>query len=98
MSPTYHDLVYGHPTEILAHTMEGEGWGPKTLVANQTVKVFGEEKMMWRGEFFLTTGKLDVPLIRALDNTVTLMICPLQISAFSLFENERGRVFWIIKS
>lgn len=58
MSPTYHDLVYGHPTEILAHTMEGEGWGPKTLVANQTVKVFGEEKMMWRGEFFLTTGVL----------------------------------------
>ena len=57
MSPTYHDLVYGHPKTIHTDTLEGEGWGPKSLVQNQTVKVYGTDKMDWRGESFLTAGK-----------------------------------------
>ena len=31
MSPTYQDVVYGHPVEAYISTLEGEGWGPKTL-------------------------------------------------------------------
>ena len=37
--------------------LEG-GWGPKTLVQNQTIKVFGSDKMDWRGESFVITGKI----------------------------------------
>jgi len=54
-SPTYHELAWGDPKEIHTDTLEG-GWGPKTLVQNQTVKVFGSEKMHWRGETFLVAG------------------------------------------
>lgn len=54
-SPTYHDLAWGEPKEIQTDILEG-GWGPKTLVQNQTVKVFGSEKMKWRGECFLVAG------------------------------------------
>ena len=58
LSPTYHTLVYGQPLDISVHTMEGEGWGPKTESLNRTaIKVFGSEKMQWRGECFLMTGK-----------------------------------------
>merc|ERR1719499_3032855 len=50
LSPTYHTLVYGQPLDISVHTMEGEGWGPKTESLNRTaIKVFGSEKMQWRG-------------------------------------------------
>jgi len=54
-SPTYHELAWGDPKEIFTDTLEG-GWGPKTLVQNQTVKVYGSEKMHWRGESFLVAG------------------------------------------
>merc|ERR1712215_477218 len=61
MSPTYQGLVYGDPVETAVHLMEGEGWGPKTESLNRTtVKVFGTEKMMWRGECFLMTGNMNV--------------------------------------
>ena len=57
MSPTYQGLVYGDPVQTSVHLMEGEGWGPKTESLNRTtVKVFGTEKMKWRGECFLMTG------------------------------------------
>ena len=56
MSPTYHGLVYGDPVEASAYVMEGEGWGPKTESLNRTtIKVFGTQKMKWRGECFLMT-------------------------------------------
>ena len=35
---------------------EGSGWTNKVLVKNQTVKIFGSEKMQWRGEAFLISG------------------------------------------
>jgi len=54
-SPTYHELAWGDPKEIHTDVLEG-GWGPKTLVQNQTVKVYGTEKMHWRGESFLVCG------------------------------------------
>jgi hypothetical protein len=56
MSPTYQDLVYGQPKEVLVTQLQGEGWGPKVAVPNATVKVYGEQKMDWRGECFLMTG------------------------------------------
>ena len=57
MSPTYHGIVYGDPVEVSVHVMEGEGWGPKVESENRTaVKVFGSEKMKWRGECFLMSG------------------------------------------
>jgi len=42
-SPRYHQLAWGSPKEIHTDVLEG-GWGPKTLVQNQTVEVFGSEK------------------------------------------------------
>jgi len=64
MSPTYQTLVYGEPTEIWVQTMEKEGWGPGTPSQNKsTVKVFGEEKMKWRGEMFLITGVMGFFLV-----------------------------------
>ena len=39
--------------------LEG-GWGPKTLVQNQTIKVFGSDKMDWRGESFIITGNIRI--------------------------------------
>ena len=57
MSPTYHALVYGQPTEVWVHTVEKEGWGPGTPSKNKTgVEVVGENKMGWRGKMFLITG------------------------------------------
>jgi len=53
MSPTYHGLVYGDP--VLA-----EG------VNRTSVKVFGTEKMSWRGECFLMTGVLGFSLVALL--------------------------------
>jgi len=63
MSPTYQGLVYGDAVEISVHTMEG-GWGPKTESENKTaVKVYGTEKMEWRGECFLMTGVFGFALV-----------------------------------
>jgi len=64
MSPTYQGLVYGDPVEASAHVMEGAGWGPKTESLNRTtIKVFGTEKMKWRGECFLMTGVFGFALV-----------------------------------
>ena len=56
MSPQYQGVVYGEPEEAFIPLMKGEGWGPKTLTLNNTVKIYGTEKMDWRGECFLITG------------------------------------------
>jgi len=67
MSPTYHDLVYGHPKEIWVNTVEKEGWGPGTPSENKTsVKVVGGEKMGLRGEMFLITGVFGFLLVSLL--------------------------------
>jgi len=64
MSPTYQGIVYGDPVEASVYVMEGEGWGPKTESLNRTtVKVFGTEKMKWRGECFLMTGVFGFSLV-----------------------------------
>jgi len=55
MSPTYQGLVYGNPVEAWA---PGEGPLNRT-----TVKVFGTEKMKWRGECFLMTGVFGFALV-----------------------------------
>ena len=58
MSPRYHTLVYGEPKKALVSLLEGGGWGgaPPTLTLNNTVELYGEDKMDWRGECFLMTG------------------------------------------
>ena len=48
--------MYGHPKEAFVSLLEGEAWGPKTLTQNNTVKIYGTEKMDWRGECFLISG------------------------------------------
>jgi len=64
MSPRYQDIVYGQPKEVFVQIMEGEGWGPKTPSVNKTsVKVYGEDKMDWRGECFLMTGVFGFALV-----------------------------------
>jgi len=64
MSPRYQDIVYGQPKEIFVQIMEGEGWGEKTPSVNKTsVKVYGEDKMDWRGECFLMTGVFGFALV-----------------------------------
>ncbi len=56
MSPTYQDTVYGQPKEVQVTLLQGEGWGPKVAVPNSTVKIYGADKMDWRGECFLISG------------------------------------------
>jgi len=64
MSPTYQGLVYDDAVQISVHTMEGEGWGPKTESENRTVvKVYGTEKMKWQGECFLMSGVFGFALV-----------------------------------
>jgi len=64
MSPTYQGLVYGDAVQVSVHTMEGEGWGPKTESENRTVvKIYGSEKMTWRGECFLMSGVFGFALV-----------------------------------
>merc|ERR1719195_2068634 len=64
LSPTYHDLVHGDAVQVSVHTMEGEGWGPKTESENRTVvKVYGTEKMKWQGECFLMSGVFGFALV-----------------------------------
>jgi len=64
MSPSYQDIVYGQPVEAFIPVLKGDGgWGPKELTFNNTVKVYGTEKMDWRGELFLTTGVFGFGLV-----------------------------------
>lgn len=63
MSPTYQDIVFGQPKEVLVTQLQGEGWGPKVAVPNTTVKVYGGDKMDWRGECFLITGVFGFALV-----------------------------------
>jgi len=64
MSPRYQDIVFGQPTEVYAQVMEGEGWGPKLPSVNKTsIKVYGGDKMDWRGECFLMAGVLGFALV-----------------------------------
>lgn len=66
MSPTYQDIVYGQPKEALVTLLQGEGWGPKVAVPNSTVKIYGGEKMDWRGECFLISGVFGFALVMIL--------------------------------
>ena len=50
MSPAYNKVVYGGSVEVSAYVTKAE------LLNKTTVKVFGTEKIKWRGECFLLTG------------------------------------------
>jgi len=63
MSPSYQEIVYGSPVSAYIPVLEGEGWGPKELKLNQTVKIYGTEKMDYRGELFLITGVFGFGLV-----------------------------------
>jgi len=63
MSPRYQDIVFGHPKKAFIPLLEGEGWGPTTLTLNNTVEIYGGEKMDWRGECFLITGVFGFALV-----------------------------------
>merc|ERR1712109_229143 len=77
MSPRYQDIVYGQPTEVFVNVMEGEGWGPKTPSENKTsVKVYGSDKMDWRGECFLMAGVFGFAFVQSgLGWTAMLVLC-----------------------
>jgi len=62
MSPTYQTLVYGQAKEAYIPLLEG-GWEGKTLTFNNTVPIYGTEKMDWRGECFLMTGVFGFGLV-----------------------------------
>lgn len=63
MSPSYQTLVYGEPKEAFIPLLQGEGWGPKQLTLNNTVKIYGTEQMDWRGECFLMAGVFGFALV-----------------------------------
>jgi len=64
MSPRYQDIVYGQPVEVYTQVLEGEGWGPKTPSLNMTsTKVYGGQKLDWRGECFLMAGVAGFALV-----------------------------------
>merc|ERR1719318_791829 len=63
MSPTYNEVVYGHPVEAAAYVTEGD------LLNKTAIKVFGTEKMKWRGECFLMTGVFGFALVVVLGIT-----------------------------
>ena len=63
MSPTQYDLAYGDPSDGFpvevtnVDVKKKIGWTDFEILHNQTVKVYGTEKMHWRGECFLAAGK-----------------------------------------
>lgn len=57
MSPTQYELAYGDAVEIVADVKKSFNWTYSEILHNQTVKVYGTEKMHWRGECFLAAGK-----------------------------------------
>merc|ERR1711992_287782 len=56
MSPTQYELAYGDPVEIVADVNKKYNWTASELVPDQKVKIYGSEKMHWRGECFLAAG------------------------------------------
>jgi len=62
MSPTQYDLAYGDPSDGFpvevtnVDVKKKIGWTDFEILHNQTVKVYGTEKMHWRGECFLAAG------------------------------------------
>ena len=83
MSPTYQGLVYGSPVEAWA---PGEGPLNRT-----TVKVFGTEKMKWRGECFLMTGVFGFALVVILGITsLPSVTATLSWKEFSLVQSGLG--------
>merc|ERR1712193_245264 len=56
MSPTQYDLAYGDAVEIITTVNKKHNWTFSEEIPNQKVKVFGSEKMHWRGECFLAAG------------------------------------------
>jgi len=63
MSPTQYSLAYGDPGQpggdaikIIADVKKPKGWTDFTIEYNQTVSVYGSEKMNLRGECFLLAG------------------------------------------
>merc|ERR1719219_173219 len=57
MSPTQYDLAYGDAVELAnVDVKKSYNWTASYVVENQTVKVYGTEKMHWRGECFLAAG------------------------------------------
>ena len=62
MSPTQYELAYGDPgsesVDITNVDVKKKiGWTGFEILHNQTVKVFGTEKMNLRGECFLLAGQ-----------------------------------------
>ena len=57
MSPTQYDLAYGDSVEIITTVNKKHNWTFSEEIPNQKVKVYGSEKMHWRGECFLAAGK-----------------------------------------
>ena len=62
MSPTQYELAYGDPgsesVDITNVDVKKKiGWTGFEILQNQTVKVFGTEKMNLRGECFLLAGQ-----------------------------------------
>lgn len=58
MSPTQYELAYGDAVEIVTDVKKSINWTYSEILHNQTVKVYGSEKMHWRGECFLAAGTL----------------------------------------
>ncbi len=56
MGPTQHDLAYGEAVEIIANVNQKHNWTHSEVVEDQKVKIYGTEKMHWRGECFLAAG------------------------------------------
>merc|ERR1712241_27594 len=56
MSPTQYDLAYGDSVEIITTVNKKHNWTFSEEIPNQKVKIYGSEKMHWRGECFLAAG------------------------------------------
>ena len=58
MSPTQYDLAYGDAVTLANVTIKkAVNWTYSEFEHNQTVKVYGTEKMHFRGECFLAAGQ-----------------------------------------
>ena len=57
-SPTYQELAHRPPKEALISLLvEGADHDEKILLPNSTVTLYGTEKLDWRGESFVVTGR-----------------------------------------
>merc|ERR1712241_1103898 len=93
MSPTQYELAYGDPVEIVADVNKKYNWTASELVPDQKVKIYGSEKMHWRGECFLAAGVFSYALAVLLG--ITSLPSVTNVLTWKEFAFVQSKLGWI---